>query len=116
MIFNQQNRRFPFAAELLGQTAQAWVRNRLGDETHSLSLVRGSTVRIDPSAALNSGVLGEAGAACLGPLTMSQESIRRGLGVEDVGAVVDRLVEVGAAERVTTAGHLRLNKRSQKGE
>ena len=85
-------------------------------KAHSLSLVRGSTVRIDPSAALNSGVLGEAGAACLGPLTMSQESIRRGLGIEDVGAVVDRLVEVGAAERVTTAGHLRLNKRGQKGE
>ena len=85
-------------------------------KAHSLSLVRGSTVRIDPSAALNSGVLGEKGIDCLGAPTMSQESIRRGLGVEDVGAVVDRLVEAGAAERVTTAGHLRLNKRNQKGE
>ena len=80
-------------------------------KAHSLSLVRGSTVRIDPSAALNSGVLGEKGIDCLGAPTMSQESIRRGLGVEDVGAVVDRLVEAGAAERVTTAGHLRLNRR-----
>jgi hypothetical protein len=85
-------------------------------KAHSLSLVRGSTVRIDPGAALSSGVLGEKGIDCLGAPTMSQESIRRGLGVEDVGAVVDRLVEAGAAERVTTAGHLRLNKRNQKGE
>ena len=85
-------------------------------KAHSLSLVRGSTVRIDPGAAMNSGVLGEHAAQCLGPLTMSQESIRRGLGTEDVGAVIDRLVEVGAAERVMTAGHLRLNKRNQKGE
>jgi hypothetical protein len=40
----------------------------------------------------------------------------RSNGVEDVGAVVDRLVEAGAAERVQTGGHLRLNKRNQKGE
>jgi hypothetical protein len=83
-------------------------------KAHSLSLVRGSAVRIDAVAAVNSGVLGENAAQCLGPLTMSQESIRRGLNTEDVGAVIDKLVEVGAAERVNTAPHLRLNKRGAK--
>lgn len=79
---------------------------KLGNRT--LGLVRGSVVRINAEGVLNSGILGDQGAACLSPLSMSQESIRRGLGISDAKPVIDQLIEAGLAERINSRAHLRL--------
>lgn len=105
------------AAERITAAAREAIQTRVAaagpvpvGPSHELRLVRSNPTRLDPAVAEQ--VLGERFAECA-TISISQESMRRGLGVADVSGVVAEIEKRGGVIRAASAPYLRVLRRGR---